>query len=172
MMMNEAEKQARLESEALFRQDPVGFIRQEIQRAVQGELLHANEDGQARMAIDAFLRANPEAAPFMGYVLNEVSEIIQNDDDGVLAPWPELLQQGLQQFSGKIDAQMKGTQGGAVAPPVVMPQSPVVEQGKNSGTGAMAPQAFSRADIAKMSVDDYIKNEDAIRAAMKAGKIR
>jgi hypothetical protein len=65
--VRDAKTEAELQRQALveFQQNPIAFIRREIDQAIKAHLLVANEDGPARVAMQGFLRQNPDAEPVM-----------------------------------------------------------------------------------------------------------
>lgn len=151
-----------------FKKDPIAFIRKEIDTAIKAYLLTANEDGQARMAMQQFVKEHPDAEPVMSYILEEVARLIEEDEDGVLAPWNELFNQALENFVMKFQGTLKPSENRS---PKERPKTPFVEQGKLPMKG-ISPRTFTRAEIGKMSPEEYLANEAAIQEAYKEKRIK
>jgi hypothetical protein len=160
------------EAERAFRENPVAFIRQEIRQAVEATILSANEDGQARVAMEELARQNPGAAEFMPLIIAEVKDIIANDDDGVLAPWPQLFQQGLERLTLKLEKQLKGGTTLKEATPTAVPKSPFVEAGTLPTGGKSAPPPITRDSIARMSLEEFMRHEASIKQAFRNGQVK
>ena len=168
--VRDAKTEAELQRQALveFQQNPVAFIQREIDQAIKAHLLVANEDGQARVAMQGFLRQNPDAEPVMNYILEEVARLIESDTDGVLAPWPDLFQEALSNFVTKFQGNVKES---TVSVPNKAPEMPFIEQGKLPSK-APAARVFTRSEIGKMSPQEYLANEAVIRQAFKENRIQ
>jgi hypothetical protein len=151
-----------------FKKDPIAFIRKEIDTAIKAYLLVANEDGQARMAMQQFVKEHPDAEPVMSYILEEVARLIEEDTDGVLTPWNELFNQALENFTQKFQGTLKPSEN---TPPKERPKTPFVEQGKLPMKGSV-PRSFTREEIGKMSPEEYLANEAAIQQAYKEKRIK
>jgi hypothetical protein len=153
-----------------FQQDPIAFIRQEIRQAVHTTMLTAHEDGQARVAMEELARQNPGASEFMPLIIAEVKTIIANDDDGVLAPWPLLFQQGLERLSRKLETHLAQNKS-VMEPGTAEPSTPFVEMGRLQPSSTPVPKSFTRQEIDRMSLEDYMRQEQSIRDALKNGRI-
>ena len=149
-----------------FQKDPVAFVRNEVDQAIKAHLLLANEGGQAQVALQSFLQQHPDAQPVMNYILDEVAQLIDNDSDGVLAPWTDLFNQALANFVTKFQGNVK-----VPSKPPKEPMNPVVEQGKLP-LKSVSPRSFTRDEIGRMSPQEYLANEASIRLAFKEGRIK
>lgn len=151
-----------------FQKDPVAFVRNEVDQAIKAHLLLANEGGQAQVAMQTFMQQHPDAEPVMNYILEEVARLIEEDDDGVLAPWTDLFNQALANFVTKFQGNLKGA---STPLPPKEPMNPVVEHGKLP-VKSVSPRSFTRDEIGRMSPQEYLANEASIRLAFKEGRIK
>jgi hypothetical protein len=151
--------------EALLR-DPAGFIRSIVDEAAQNHLATLKEEAELRGAINAFRKTHPEFERFEPFIMQEVVHLIQNDEDGAIAPWDQLLEKASETFKQKFQETMKGQ-----IMPNDNPQPPAIE-----GTAQrMLPEAapsFTREQIANMSMEEFMKNETAINHALQNQRIR
>jgi hypothetical protein len=154
--------------------DPVSFVRDIVAQSAQqhlGDIRQSlgnmREETELRAALNAFRKADPGFEQFQPFIMQELMTLIHNDPDGVHAPWDQLLEKAVanfrQKFQGKIEDELLRQQAGA-PPPYI--------EGSANRTPSPEPPSFSRKQIAKMSMDDFLKNEAAINAAMTSQRIR
>jgi hypothetical protein len=162
-----------------FFQDPVSFIQHVVESTVHHSaeqyLTDLKEEMELKAAIHTFSKTRPEFERFRPFILQEVADLIQTDPDGHIDPWESLLNKGMERFQEKFRAQVQqglfsGGQTGkegdttrktpAVIEPVAMrpPKAPM--------------KAFSRQQIARMSLQDFIQNEADIDQALREGRIQ
>lgn len=162
------------EAMTVLAQDPVGFIRHVVGREADMHLANMKDEAELRGALHQARKAHSEFAQFEMFILQEVAELIQTDDDGVIDPWDKLLDKGVERFREKFKDILKTNPAmlaAAAAEQAGKPMTPHVEGG-SSRKMPQLPPAFSRKQIADMSIDDFLKNEAAIEDAMKNGRIR
>jgi hypothetical protein len=152
---------------AQFVQDPAGFIRQLIEEEAVKHLSRLKEEAELRGALNVFRRNNPDFARFEPMILQEVVSLIQNDPDGHIDPWDTLLEKAMKNFSQKFQAMLKD---GGIKPEIENQQPPFVE-GSGNRIPKELPPTFTREQIARMSLDEYLKNEAAIDAALRNQRI-
>jgi hypothetical protein len=150
--------------------DPVGFVRAIVDAAAKVHLTDLKEQAELRGALLAFRRANPEFAKFEAYVLPLVAELIQTDPDGVIDPWQTLLEKAFSQFKARFSETLKNT------PELLASQAKSVRPDSllEGNANRIQPEAqpnFTREQIARMSLDEFIRNEKAINQALKQGRI-
>lgn len=151
----------------LFVHNPVAFIREIVNQAAQLHLSDLREEAELRGAITAFRRNNPEFDRFEPFIMQEVVSLIQNDPDGVIDPWDTLLKKGLQLFQQKF---RETVQGKPITPEAESP-IPYIENAANR-QAPTEPASFTREQIARMSMPEFLKHEAAINEALKEKRIR
>ncbi len=153
----------------VFVADPVGFIQSEIQKASRNHLYQAREEAELQGSLRAFRRANPEAERFEPFILQEVLEIIQNDEDGVIDPWDKLLEKGLSQFKAKFKDMLKDNPELLEKKAAQLSNTQMEAASPRAYTAA--PPSFSREQIAKMSLEEFLEHEAAINEALQSKRI-
>jgi len=166
-----------------FVTNPIQFVTAIAQSVVNSNadhfLLDLREEAEFKGALRAFRAAHPDAVPFETLIFDEVAKTIKSDDDGVLAPWSELLEQGLQRFQLVFQETLKNTPELLKANNKIPSELPSTEEktavAVMEGSGARkmpkALPSFTRAQIAKMSPAQFAENEAAIEEAMRLGRI-
>ncbi len=152
----------------LLVKNPVNFVQSIVNSAAQVHLADLREEAELRGALNLFRKTHPEFSRFEPFIMQEVVSLLQNDPDGAIDPWDTLLEKGLQQFREKFVQtvqESQATNSGAPEDP------PYMESGANRVVPEM-PQHFTREQISKMSMQDFLKNESAINAALKERRIR
>jgi len=152
----------------LLVKNPVDFVQSIVNSAAQVHLADLREEAELRGALNLFRKAHPEFSRFEPFIMQEVVSLLQNDPDGAIDPWDTLLEKGLQKFREKFVQtvqESQATNDGAPEDP------PYMETGANRVKPEMAPN-FTREQISQMSMQDFLKNEPAINAALKANRIR
>ncbi|MCE3235974.1 MAG: hypothetical protein K0Q50_2154 [Vampirovibrio sp.] len=152
---------------ALFAQNPVAFVREIVNQAAQLHLADLKDEAELRGAITAFRRTHPEFDRFQPFIMQEVASLIQDDPDGVIDPWNTLLEKGLQRFQQKFKETVYGPP--AIAEAGASP--PYMETAANR-QNPDEPPVFTREQIARMSMPEFLKQEAAINEAMKEKRIR
>ncbi|MDH4379091.1 MAG: hypothetical protein QE263_04205 [Vampirovibrionales bacterium] len=167
-----------------FMGNPAEYVASIAQNVVEQNadhfLVDMREEAEFKGALRAFRVAHPDAVPFETLIFDEVAKIIRNDDDGVLAPWSELLEQGLQRFQIVFKETLKNNaellqnptnNANASQPPIPQLTSSGIEASGSRKAPKPLP-SFTRDQIAKMSPAQFAENESAIEEAMRLGRIK
>ncbi|MGE0200343.1 MAG: hypothetical protein AB7P76_05175 [Candidatus Melainabacteria bacterium] len=155
----------------LFQRDPVGFIHSIVEMSAERHLSDLKEKAELNGALNVFRKAHPEVAAFEPFILQEVADLIRNDDDGVIAPWHTLLEDGLARFQEKFQTFIRENPDFRSAGQAATGEVPYMEGA--SARQASEPEArFTRAQIAGMSLKEFLKNEAAINEALKNNRIQ
>lgn len=157
------------EALAALSADPYGFVQNIVQVTAVQHLQNMKEQAELMGALSAFRKQNPEARQFEPFILQEVAELIQNDDDGHIEPWNTLLEKGLAAFRKKFKGALKQN------PELLAQQAAQTGMQLEGPTNRNLPQAtpaFTRDQIAKMSLAEFVANESQINEAMKHNRIR
>lgn len=152
----------------LLVKNPVEFVQTLIHNAAQIHLSDLREEAELRGALNLFRKAHPEFTRFEPFIMQEVVYLLQSDPDGGIEPWDVLLEKGLQHFREKF---VQTIQESKTADKESAGHPPYMETATNRATPDM-PQNFTRDQISKMSMKDFLKNESAINAALKQKRIR
>jgi hypothetical protein len=152
----------------LLVQDPIAFIQTLIENAAQSHLANLKEEAELRGALNVFRKTHPEFAQFEPFILQEAVSLIQNDADGAIEPWPQLLEKAMDHFKQKFADTVRASQ---MHTPSEPEKAPYMETAANRTVPEM-PQSFTREQIAKMSLRDFLKNEAAINSALQQNRIR
>ncbi len=153
----------------LLVQDPVGFIQHIVNHAAQVHLTDLKEEAELKAAINVFRRTHPEFSQFEPFIMQEVVSLIQNNPESATAPWPTLLENAMNHFKQKFADAIKNTNLQNEATSEAQP--PFMEAASNRSMPEIPP-SFTREQIAGMSLNDFLKQEGAINAALKEGRIR
>lgn len=161
------------EAGQLLMSDPVTFINALIEHAASRHLSDLKEEAELRGALNVFRRAHPEAAQFEPLIMQEVADIIQNDDDGVIDPWDKLLEKGIKRFEEKFRQRVQAdpTLKAAARKMADASQAAHVE-GSHTRKAPKTPPSFTRDQIGRMSMDEFIAQEEAINEALRNRRIR
>lgn len=148
-------------------QNPVGFVQQIVSQTTESALADLKDQAELRGALNMFRKAHPEFSRFESFILQEVVALIENDPDGVIDPWDKLLEKAMSNFQRKFQETVKqeSIKRDSLAEP------PFVEGAANRVIPEAQP-AFSRDQIARMSLDEFLKNEASINEALKNNRIR
>lgn len=155
----------------MLMQDPVGFVQKIVSGTTEQVLTDLKEQAELRGALNLFRRMHPEFTRFEPFILQEVVTLIETDPDGVIDPWDKLLEKAMQNFRQKFQQTVKEETLDAEKPGGSKQEPPFVEGAVNRVAPQPSP-AFTRDQIAKMSMDDFLKNEAAINEALKNNRIR
>lgn len=148
--------------------DPVGFVRRIVDEAAQIHLTDLKEEAELRGALNVFRKAHPDAVRFEPFIMQEVVKMIQDDEDGAIAPWDQLLEQALERFKVKFQDMVKEN----TMPVEEQKTEPPFVEGAMNRVLPEAPVSFTREQISKMSLNEFLKNESAINQALQEKRIR
>lgn len=156
--------------------DPVGFIRSIVDAAASIHLADLKERAELNGALNVYRKANPEFERFESFILPIVAELIQNDPDGVIDPWQTLFEKAYQQFKDRFKDILKNNPDLLQADDLEKNSTSALRPGKlmeGSANRILPKEApgFTREQIARMSLDDFIRNEQAINLALQQGRI-
>lgn len=154
----------------MLMRDPVGFVQQIVNRSAEAHLANLKEEAELRGAMNLFRRKNPDFERFEPFILQEVAALIQNDPDGVIDPWDKLLEKAGENFRKKFAETLKAEVMDKTMKKEEK-QPPYMESAANKALPEQ-PQSFSREQIDRMSLDEFMKNEAAINDALKNKRIR
>lgn len=150
-------------------QNPVAFVQDIVNSAAQTHLADLREEAELRGALSTFRNAYPEFTRFEPFIIQEAVSLIENDPDGSIAPWPDILDKAMKRFQQKFQDTIKTAQ----APVGEKPSqtAPYLEAAAKRSVPEQ-PQTFTRDQLSKMSLNDFLKNEAAINAALENKRIR
>ncbi len=141
------------------------------------QLSTMRDEAELNGHLRVFRKEHPDAVPFEPFIMQEVARLIDADDDGVLAPWDELLATAYTNFQATFKDTLKQldtapakapTSGGAVTTEA----SPPHMEGSTQRNMPQALPTYTRKQIARMTPAEFTKHEAAIEAALKHGRIR
>ncbi len=142
------------------------------------QLSTLRDEAELNGHLRVFRKEHPDAVPFEPFIMQEVAKLIEDDDDGVLAPWDELLAMAYTNFQATfkdtlntINQQQTADQSSAEAMVAAKNQPPHME-GSTQRNMPQALPSFTRKQIARMTPAEFSKHEAAIESAMKHGRIR
>lgn len=150
--------------------DPVGFIRGLIDTSAEKHLAAMKEEAELRGALNAVRRKHPEFQRFESFIMKEVAALIENDPDGGIDPWDRLLEKGLEAFRQKFKDTLEAEAARLVKASADAPV-PHMEGAANRTLPEPEP-SFTREQIARMSLDEFLQKEAAINRAMQKNRIR
>lgn len=153
---------------ALFSQDPVGFIQKIVNDAAGYHLAALKEQAELHGAISAFRQAHPEFQRFSKFILQEAANLLQRDDSVATDSWNQILEKAMDNFKQKLEQTIQEN-------PSAMSQNdqnPPYIEGAGNRSAVEVPPSFTRAQIGKMSMQDFLKNEAAINDALKNNRIQ
>jgi hypothetical protein len=152
--------------------DPVGFIRQVVDAAAEQHLTTLRDEAELQGVIRMMRMKHPEFLQFQPFILQETAELIKNDKDGVIDPWPVLLEKGMAAFREKFLAMAREY-------PERFLMGDETDMAALRGTEGAAnrertpePPKFNREQIQRMSLEEFMANEAAINEALRQNRIR
>lgn len=153
---------------ALFTQDPVGFIQQIVGEAATQHLADLKEQAELNGAMSAFRKLHPDFQRFEPFIVQEAAELLQHDDSLGTEPWSKILEKAMENFKQKFSQSIQESQMTDKLPA----QTPPYVEGGTNRVMPEAPANFTREQIGRMSMKDFLKNEAAINEALKNNRIK
>lgn len=152
-----------------FYTDPIGFIEMVVDASAEKHLVDLRDEVELRAALNTFWKKHADAKQFEPYVMQALAHVIQTDEDGVLGEWDELMEKALLLFQSQFGELVKNH-------PELKPLKPnaslaAMEKGQPRNMPTAKPR-FTRQQIAKMTPEEFAKNESAIEEAMRMGRIK
>jgi hypothetical protein len=152
----------------LLLQDPIGFIQKIVDEAADHHLTDLKEQAELNGALSAFRKIHPEFQRFEPFIVQEAGELLKHDDTLANEDWPQILEKAMENFKQKFSQTVQENQLSAQTP---APRPPYVE-GSSNRIAPENPANFTREQIGKMSMQDFLKNESAINDALRNNRIR
>lgn len=162
-----------------FEQNPIGFIQGVIDQVAGQHLDTMREQIELQSALFFARKHDADFQRFEPYILQELARLIQNDEDGILDPWPDLIERAKDQFRQKF-VQLAQSNPHQLQELLQVGKSPA--GGGTTGTAyqekatnrrsVVEPGSFSRKAIASMSMDEFLEQEEAINQALRDQRIR
>ena len=153
-----------------FLSDPIGFIQDVVNQSAEQHLANLKDEAELKGAMRVIRRDEPDFERFQPFILQEVAKLIENDPDGVLDPWDDLLRKGLKNFKEKFKKTL------AENPELLLKQQQEAQKPLMEGATPRKPRprlpSFTREEIAQMSVQEFIQNEQAIEQALRMKRIQ
>jgi len=147
--------------------DPIGVITSIIGELANDHLMLAAQQLELQAALEVARRSQPDFNRFEPMILQEMSSLIANDEDGVLDPWPELIQRASERFASKLQAMLKQHPELAQATNTPIPYM----EGADPRPMAAAKPNYTRKAIESMSLEEFLTNEEAINNALRNNRI-
>ena len=157
----------------VFVQNPVGFIRDIVEQAASMHLTNLKEEAELRGALNAIRKSHPQYAQFEEFILQETGKVIQEDPETAIKPWHDLLEAGLERFKKNFKELIKAEAGKATSEAGSIPNAPVpYMEGASVRELPTEVPSFTREQIAKMSLDEFLAKEPAINQALQNNRIK
>ncbi len=159
--------------EAIFQRmmtDPEGYLSELIGQVMQHELMLIREEAALKSALNYAQKRYPEFKSFEKYIMKELSDLLQNNPETDSLSWDELLDKGVEQMQARLQEAMK--QGGDPSGDSPAESAKAYFEGQASRQPQPAAATFTRDQIAKMSLSDFMANESAINDALRNNRIR
>jgi hypothetical protein len=162
------------ESLKQFQTDPVGFIQAVVEKTGAQHLDLIREQMEMQSAIHFARRYQKDFEKFEPFILQEVAQMIQSDADGILDPWPDLIEQATQRFRTRFVDMLKNN-------PEEMKQllklegDPTPTVYKEKAGKQRSPEvkpSYTRQQIASMSLSDFMSQEASINQALQEKRIK
>jgi len=153
---------------ALFSENPVGFIQTVIDTEAAKHLATLKEQAELDAALKTFKQSQPEFERFQPFIMHEAVKLLQTDTSVANDSWPQIFEKASRNFKQTL---AQTVQEGKLGMNPDQSQPPHVE-GSSNRQATEAPASFTRAQIAKMSMADFLKNESAINEALKNNRIQ
>lgn len=151
--------------------DPEGYLRELMNNVAQKELQLLREELELKSALQLAQQKYPEFKSFQQHILQELMGLVDEDPDAVSLPWPDLLDRGYERLQARFQEAMQNL-------PEQLAQATAEDVGKAfvEGNAPRRPQplvpSYTRQDIARMSLQEFLENEAAINEALKNNRIR
>lgn len=149
-----------------FMADPEGYLKSAITSVIQQEITLLREEMQLKNALAVARQRYPELAKLENYLMQEIIALLESDPNGEAQSWDDLVEKSVAQLGGKFKAV-------AGQPPTTTP-SPFNALMESASVRQAEPEApeFSREQLAKMSLPEFLQHEAAINEAMRQKRIR
>lgn len=157
-----------------FEKDPVGFIQGIIEASAGQHLDLMREQLELQSALHFARRYQPDFQRFEPFILQELAQLIQQDEDGILDPWPDLLDRAMERFRERFLALLKKDPEKVkelLAPEASFDTKAHKEKASNKKTKTNAPN-YTRKQIESMTLEDFIAQEATINQALKDQRIQ
>jgi hypothetical protein len=153
---------------SLFSENPVGFIQTVIDTEAAKHLATLKEQAELDAALKTFKQSQPEFERFQPFIMHEAVKLLQTDTSVANDSWPQIFEKASRNFKQTL---AQTVQEGKLGMNNEQSQPPHVE-GSSNRQAAETPASFTRAQIGKMSMADFLKNESAINEALKNNRIQ
>lgn len=153
-------------------ENPEAFLKEIVGQVMQNELYLLREEMELKSALKHARHQYPEFKTFENYILQELMGVVDEEPEIVKLSWDEILSKGLERVQARLKSAVQNL-------PEAIEVSGNAEEIKKAHIEGNTPRKhqplmpnFSRSEIAKMSLSDFIKNEEAINEALKNNRIR
>lgn len=151
--------------------DPVGFVKSIVDSAAKVHLSDLKEEAELRGILAAFRKNNPDYARFEPFILQEVVLLLEQDPDAATDPWDKLLEKATDAFKQKFSQVVEEEKQKKEHSALPLSEPPYVEGAANR-TVQPTPSHFTREQIARMSMAEFLANEAAINDALTHNRIQ
>lgn len=158
----------------LFVSDPFTFIRQIVEDAAKTHLSDLKEETELKSTLNTFRKKSPEFQRFEPFILQEVVALLRNDPDGATESWEVLLEKAIAIFGQKFQDTLQTHPQEQSSDENGRPQKtghPLMETATAKAL-ATEPPSFTRKQLEKMSMAEFLKKEAAINEAIQNNRIR
>lgn len=156
----------------LFISDPFAFVQQIVSNAAQTHLADLKEEAELKSALNAFRKKSPEFQRFEPFILQEVVTLLRDDPDGATASWEQLIEKAMQLFRHKFEATLQAKMDDPSEQTAASAAQPPYMESRTNRLPQVEPPSYTRNQIAKMSLSEFLKNEAGINDAIQNNRIR
>ena len=157
-----------------LQENPVLFIEEMIEKSAGQHLDLMREQLELQSALHFAKRYLPDFQRFEPFILQELAQMIQDDEDGVLEPWPDLLEQAMERFRERFLKLIKEDPDRVNT--LLSPESegiePVHKERAHNRKVNKAKPSYTRKQIESMSLEDFLTHEATINQALKDQRIK
>jgi hypothetical protein len=161
----------------LFNNDPIGFINEVVSGLIDYHSGSLSEQMALQNALMVAQKTIPEFRQFEPYILKELADLIASDSDGILEPWPIMIEKAVAAFKERFAQMAKDDQAltqelmGKLAHQSSSAQ-PISLEASGTRTPVEVKPHFTRKDISSMSMEEFLTNESAINQALKERRVK
>ncbi len=144
-------------------EDPEGYLSELMGNILRQEMQLMREELELKSALKMARQKYPEFAHFEHYVLQELMALMEDDAEVDRRSWDDLMDEGFARLQQKLKSAVEQS----AAQLLPASEEMAFMEGNAVRKPVVAQPTFTRDQISKMSMQDFLKFEDAINEALK-----
>jgi hypothetical protein len=138
---------------------------------VQQELQMLREEMELKSALRVAQQKYPEFQSFENYVMQEIVKVVEEIPEVEKLSWEDIIDKGFERLQGRMKTVIQNNLSQFETNAQDEVRTAYME-GSVSRKPQPLPPSFSRDEIARMSLREFLDNEHLINEALKSNRIR